>query len=143
MVEFALVLPVLLLIIVGMLGFGRVLYYWISVNHLANEGARWAAVDCSPSVSGCGTGAGNLQQYIYDNASTSELQNGLKVCITPPGVVGDPVVVRVEKSFTFLPIMNQLPVNIRGAATMKTEFFRGAGGTAPTYLASNDKGPCT
>jgi len=145
MVEFALVLPVLMLIIVGMLQFGRVFYYWISVNHLANEGARWAAVDCDPSVSGCGTGAGNLQQYLYDSASTGELQSGLKVCIVPPASIGNPVVVKVQKQFTFLPIMRLLPVTIRGASTMQAEFFRGGtGGTAPTYSAGNNKnGPCT
>ena len=48
MTEFALVLPVFMLIVVGLLGFGRVFFYWISANHLANETARWAAVDRRP-----------------------------------------------------------------------------------------------
>ena len=45
MTEFALVVPVLLLLVAGMLGFGRALFYWIEANHLANETARWAVVD--------------------------------------------------------------------------------------------------
>ncbi len=45
MTEFALVLPVLVLIIAGILSFGRVFFYWIEANHLANETARWAVVD--------------------------------------------------------------------------------------------------
>ena len=48
MTEFALVLPVFVLIIVGLLSFGRVLYYWIETNHVASETARWAIVDQNP-----------------------------------------------------------------------------------------------
>ena len=44
-VEFALILPFLVLIIVLMLDFGRAFNYWISVTHLASEGARLAAVE--------------------------------------------------------------------------------------------------
>lgn len=45
MTEFALVAPVFMLIVVGMLLFGRAFFYWIEANHLANETARWAVVD--------------------------------------------------------------------------------------------------
>ena len=48
MTEFALILPVFVLIIVGILSFGRVFFYWIEANHLANETARWAVVDQEP-----------------------------------------------------------------------------------------------
>ena len=48
MTEFALIVPVFLLIVAGMLGFGRALFYWIDANHLANETARWAVVDRNP-----------------------------------------------------------------------------------------------
>ena len=47
-VEFAIVIPLLLLLVVGLFQFGKVFNYWISLNHLANEGARWAAVDKVP-----------------------------------------------------------------------------------------------
>ena len=48
MTEFALILPVFVLIIAGLLSFGRVLYYWIEANHVASETARWAIVDQNP-----------------------------------------------------------------------------------------------
>ena len=48
MTEFALILPVFLLIVVGLLSFGRVLFYWIEANHVASETARWAIVDQNP-----------------------------------------------------------------------------------------------
>ena len=43
--EFALVLPLLLLILIGMLDFGKIFNYWIDETHLANEGARYAVVE--------------------------------------------------------------------------------------------------
>ena len=49
MTEFALILPVFMLIVVGMLVFGRLLFYWIETNHVANETARWAVVDRNPT----------------------------------------------------------------------------------------------
>ena len=49
-VEFAIVLPLVLLLIVGMIEFGKAFNYWLSLNHLANETARWAAVDTSPGL---------------------------------------------------------------------------------------------
>ena len=48
MAEFALILPVFLMIVVGLLGFGRVFFYWIQANHVASETARWAIVDRNP-----------------------------------------------------------------------------------------------
>ncbi len=48
MTEFALIVPVFMLIVVGMLVFGRLLFYWIETNHVANETARWAVVDRNP-----------------------------------------------------------------------------------------------
>ena len=95
LVEFALVLPLLLVILFGMLDFGKAFNYWIDETHLANEGARWAAVNKNPSSSG------TLQQYIRTQATTPELEDGgtssiagpLSVCISfPSGTwnVGDP-----------------------------------------------------
>ena len=48
MTEFALIVPVFLLIVAGLLAFGRVFFYWIEANHLASETARWAVVDRNP-----------------------------------------------------------------------------------------------
>jgi len=69
MTEFALIVPVFLLIVVGLLGFGRVFFYWISANHLANETARWAVVDRVPNPTQ------TLQQYAKANGGTVEFQN--------------------------------------------------------------------
>jgi Flp pilus assembly protein TadG len=89
--ELALVLPLLLLLLLGMLDFGKAFNQWMSGTHLANEGARLAAVNYCPAPSsdgsgnltcdwssiGCSASDANvcLAQYI-DNQATGELKNG-------------------------------------------------------------------
>ncbi len=120
-VELALVLPLLMLLLFGILEFGRALNYWIDETHLANEGARFAVVNRNP-------GSGTLQEYIRDQAVTGELRDGtasnpggLQVCISFPSAatVGNPVVVTLTKTFTmqFLPFAPE----IEGSATMRLE----------------------
>ena len=70
LVEFALVVPLLLVLLFGMLDFGHTFNYWIDATHLANEGARWAVVNKNPASSG------TLQEYIQQQADTHELRNG-------------------------------------------------------------------
>src|SRR5688500_11187424 len=43
-VEFALVVPLVCLLIVAIFHFGKVMNYWLDLNHVASEGARKAAV---------------------------------------------------------------------------------------------------
>jgi Flp pilus assembly protein TadG len=71
LVEFAVVLPVLILIILGILYFGRYENYSSQETQLAGEAARYASVDGQPSCKG----AGCLQAYILSQASP-ELQSG-------------------------------------------------------------------
>ena len=56
MTEFALILPIFMVIVAGLLGFGRVFFYWIEANHVANESARWAIVDHNPYAPSCPSG---------------------------------------------------------------------------------------
>jgi len=109
MVEFALVLPLLLVLLLGTIDFGKAINYWIDETHLAAEGARWAAVNKNP-----GTGGASLQQYIKQQADTGELRNGgpgvdgtgAQVCIDFPNggtpAVGDPVRVRVSSTYHWM-----------------------------------------
>ena len=107
LIEFALVLPVLLVLLFGMLDFGKAFNYWIDGTHLSATGARWAAVNTNPSTDG------TLQEAIREQANTPELRDGgtdavadpLEVCIDfPDGTsnVGDPVRVTVSSNYNFL-----------------------------------------
>ena len=51
-VEFAIVIPLLLLLVFGIVQFGKAFNNWIDLNHLANESARWAAVNKIPPHDG-------------------------------------------------------------------------------------------
>jgi Flp pilus assembly protein TadG len=135
-VEFALVLPVLLLILLAMLDFGRAFNYWIDETQLASAGARWAIVNRNPASTG------SLQQYIKSQADTRELKDGANVTICFPNRtsnVGDPVRVTVSYNFNWLGFWSRatsfaLPPTISGSSTMRLE-------AVPTKYTSD--GDCT
>jgi Flp pilus assembly protein TadG len=77
MVEFAVVLPVLILIILGILYFGRYMAYSNQMTQLAESGARSASVDYNS--------AGTLQTYIAAQAQ-GELANGSSDVTSPIAV---------------------------------------------------------
>ncbi len=119
MTEFALIVPVFLLIVAGLLAFGRVFFYWIEANHMASETARWAVVDRNPygPVRRCSS--------TPRRTSTVEFANDVKVCIDFPesgdADLGEPVRVRIQKPFNFLPILGMGQITIRGSSTMRIE----------------------
>ena len=87
LVEFALVLPLLLLVVIGMLEFGKAINYWIDQNQLASEGARWVVVNRVPSGSSLNTNPSvtDYKTYIQAQAETQELRNlaVIKICAPP------------------------------------------------------------
>ena len=120
MTEFALILPIFMVIVAGLLGFGRVFFYWIQANHVASETARWAIVDRNPY------GPGETLQQHAANSATVEFSQGPQeatVCITLQGdkAEGAPLEVTVHKPFTFVPILNIGTITIRAASTMRVE----------------------
>ena len=106
LVEFALVLPVLLIVLLGMLDFGKAFNYWMDTTQIAAEGARYAAVNRKPAPGDAAT----LQQQLLSQADTTELRDGgsaslptaAEVCISFPNGTsnpGDPV--QVSMTFTY------------------------------------------
>jgi Flp pilus assembly protein TadG len=69
LVEFAIILPVLILIVLGILYFGRYMNYANQLTQLAESGARWASVNSNPGS------PSTLQNYIRTQAQP-ELQGG-------------------------------------------------------------------
>src|SRR5262245_66665975 len=63
MVEFALVAPLLFVLLFGMLDFGKAFNYWNVEQQMANEGARMAAVNATGTCPGAST-ATTLPNYI-------------------------------------------------------------------------------
>ncbi len=123
LIEFALIAPLFLVIVVGIIQFGIGLNYWLDLNRLANQGARWAVVNCNPVSSG-----------VCDPTLEDALENGVTsggnvalatVCFVnaPPGgaAVGQPLRVDVNSEFTFLPILDLGTITLRAQATMRIE----------------------
>jgi Flp pilus assembly protein TadG len=127
LVEFALIAPLFLLIVVGIIQFGIGLNYWLDLNRIANQGARWAVVDhgwtnCPKTATTCNSPT--LQQYLESQPVSGGLDPTAFICF-PDGPTanspGSPVQVRVESDFTFLPIMDLGTITLRGKATMRIE----------------------
>jgi len=111
--EFALVLPVLILVLFGMIEFGRGFNYWNDATHISAEGARFAVVNRKPDP----TNASSLQTQLRDQADTTELRGGgssalpapAEVCVDfPNGTsnIGDPVRVTMRFTYNWLPALD-------------------------------------
>lgn len=138
-VEFALVLPVLMLILMGIIYYGRYVSYANDENQLASSAARWAAVNINPGASSSLT----LQQYVAKQASP-ELSGGssdvgpVKVYIYYPsgssGATGQPVRACVTSTVNFIPILGVSSSTIAQTATMNVEQSAGA---SPAWTADS------
>lgn len=105
-VEFALVAPILFLIIFGIFDFGRALNYYNQETQLVGLGARAAAVNRDPADTGPANGT-SIQTELRGTYAKGELQGKTKVCIDPatPPAVGQPVTVTASYNFKFLPLV--------------------------------------
>jgi Flp pilus assembly protein TadG len=56
LVEFAIVVPVLFLMILGVFEVGRLVFYYHTINHATREGARYAIVHGENAFDGCPSG---------------------------------------------------------------------------------------
>ena len=127
-----------------MIEFGRAFNYWISMNHLASEGARWAAVDKVPASNPPNPQATSfpkqLNTYISEQILTAELQkavgydgatrlsSGVTLCYVPttsgaPPTAGDAVRVKiVAKDYKIgLVFMPAITLDMTGSSTMRLE----------------------
>ncbi len=131
LVEFALILPLLILLILGMVDVGKAINYWNDETHLANEAARYAAVNsCTPC------GADTINNWIRTQAGTDELKTGggsiagtgmsVNICLpTNSGAVGEPVQVTITATYKWLDYLagkfGSVGTTLRGKATMRIE----------------------
>jgi Flp pilus assembly protein TadG len=128
LVELALVLPVLLLVVFGIVDFGRAMNYDEQATHLANEAARYAAVGQVPAGA-----TGTLGQWSRAQVDSPELAHGSRsvtgtptVCVSyPSGTsnVGDPVRISMSYTYSWLPVLHLgvTSTTITRSATMRIE----------------------
>lgn len=116
-VEFAIILPVLALLICGLIDFGNLYYQMHTVNEAARAGARYGSVDST--LANIPT---DVTQYIQNNYS-----NKLQVTILPSPLVSQgKITVTVSNSVKiFTPLISAFfssnPYTIKGSCVMELE----------------------
>jgi Flp pilus assembly protein TadG len=134
-VEFALVLPVLILIILGIIYFGRYENYASQETQLAESGVRWASIGWVPAnytlPASCAAPNNTLQCYVRSQAQP-ELQNGssdvtqAQVWVYQPLTTnnyqsGQPLRVCVVSTVTFPSPIGSPALKLAESATMRIE----------------------
>jgi Flp pilus assembly protein TadG len=120
LVELAVVLPLLLLLLLGIMDFGRAFNYWITETQVASEGARRAAVNLGSS----GT---LLHSYVRDQIQVGDLRKNATICVKFPdapdanaATAGHPVQVIVKTPFRWF-LSGLVPIELANSATMRLE----------------------
>jgi len=93
LVEFALVLPIFLLLLFAIVDFGMAFHAWITVTNSAREGARVGAVRAS---------ATDIEQRVRDTAGTLDQDDLLVTVTNAEGDPGQSVVVDVSYDYSLI-----------------------------------------
>jgi Flp pilus assembly protein TadG len=73
-VEFALLLPILMLLTLGAVDFGRLMYGVVTVNNAAFHSALWAVANLHQGAAGCGSGSSS-STYCCPTANNTTTPN--------------------------------------------------------------------
>ncbi|MCF6094190.1 pilus assembly protein [Microaerobacter geothermalis] len=118
LVEFALVLPVLLLLLLGIAEFGRIFYSYLVINQAARDAVRYGSVSATDV---------QMQQVIERETSDLEQEN-LTIQITPNTDLrqrGEPVEVTINYNVPLLtPLFRTLipdPFPLKAEMVMRVE----------------------
>ena len=157
-VEFAIVLPLVLLLIVGIVEFGTAFNYWISLNHISNEGSRWTSVDRLPAYTDEGTpvaaksnpNVDDLEDYIKSQILTQDLRDkvetgggSIDLCssggATPQ--VGDSATVTIKAPFSFPVVSGMMDLAGRLLAAAPAGLVTSPHGLVDGALRTDADGP--
>lgn len=127
LVEFAMIVPVFMLLLIGAVDFGRAFNYKNDITALANSAARYAEVNqcgpCAPNQS--------INNYIVTTADSGELQhggggfgivNGVSVSFCFPSGThnqGDPLKATVTANYAWLPYLHLGNITISSSETVR------------------------
>jgi Flp pilus assembly protein TadG len=114
-IEYALVLPFVILILFVLINFVFLFNYWNNEQHLASVAARFAAVGANPDASK------SFKAAILAQADAQTLTDNATLCVSfPQGrAVGQPVTIDV--SYVYTPFSGFPAVTLHGKATERLE----------------------
>jgi Flp pilus assembly protein TadG len=126
-IEFAIVLPILILLIFGIIEFSLFLYDKAVITNASREGARAGIVFADPRIDDASIEA-VVDNYCQNNVITFGAATGPTTTVTRGGTgsAGDPLTVRVTYQYDFLVIPNYVPrlgsgVGLVGETIMRLE----------------------
>ena len=105
-VEFALILPILLVLTFGIINYGVLLYDQAVITNAAREGARWGAINTTSSISCSGSTLGSgdpcqiANSYTHANLITFGGVTNSSTSASGSGTSGTTVTVTVTYQFT-------------------------------------------
>ena len=117
MVEFALVLPLLLALLCGIIDFGWLYYNQITLNNAAREGARYAVIHYDPTTD-------------WKDAAESRMITGMSGVNSAVAIVSDPVEQQITATVTATPriltgftstILGRQTLELHASCTMRLE----------------------
>ncbi len=109
MVEFAIILPVLLLLVFGIIEFGRAYNNQLTLTHAAREGVRTYAITQDAA-----------QGEATAKLAATTLDPALMTFTTTPCVIGTPTSMQIEYPFQlFIPFFPSNPITITAQGVMK------------------------
>ena len=120
-VEFALVLPVFLLLIFGMIEFGRAVMVQQILVNASREGARQAVLDGSTVAEVDNRVDAYLSAAVINGATTEYAVNGISVADPSVAGFGEAVTVRVSVSYddvNWIPVPAYLGSTLLSASTV-------------------------
>ena len=106
MVEFALLVPIFLMLLFAIVDFGMGFHSWITVTNSAREGARLGAVAATQQ---------QIEDRVYDTANLINESTNMDVLVTnAQGSPGESVVVQVDYDYDLLTPLASLVAFISG-----------------------------
>lgn len=100
MLEFALVLPIFLLILCGIIDFGWLFYNQLALNNICREGARYAVVNTDENYS-----VDEILRHIDNYIEDTYVIGDVDISVTysrPLDPIGGDVTVAAQKEFRYL-----------------------------------------
>ncbi|WP_223592031.1 TadE/TadG family type IV pilus assembly protein [Neobacillus bataviensis] len=116
LVEFALILPILILLLLGIIDFARIFHVYLTMDHAGREAARAASIGKDDS---------NIKSTAINNASSIGLTAD-KIVVTPTGTrsSGSNVTIKITYPVTFLtPMIGNIigPLTLTDTTVMRVE----------------------
>ena len=94
LVEFAIVVPLLLLLVFGAMDIGRLYFTQVSLSEAAQEGALYATFEPGDHTL--------IRQRVVESLSDPNLSTDNVSVLCPDGTTGDRIIVTVEKEVAFI-----------------------------------------